>query len=214
MGFTDPEFSLDDEALIRGALRGLDVDDLRQRGVVRLDLAEDLLPFVDGGFATPTGKAEFLSPQLADLGLDPLPTYHPPRESAAGDPDLVARFPLSLLTPKSHTRFLNTSYSHLPKHGPPEGGPFVELDPTDAGARGIGDGDIVEVWNDRARLRLPARISERVRPGVVAVPFGWQQKDHGQAATANSLTNDTLTEWGGGVAYSDTLVEVAKSALL
>jgi hypothetical protein len=44
----------------------------------------------------------------------------------------------------------------------------------------------------------------------VAVPFGWWGTDHGGDATANSLTNDTLTDWGGGVAYSDTLVEVAR----
>ena len=53
------------------------------------------------------------------------------------------------------------------------------------------------------------RISDRVRPGVVAVPFGWWRSDHGDGPTANSLTNDRLTEWGGGVAFSDTLVEVA-----
>jgi anaerobic selenocysteine-containing dehydrogenase len=41
------------------------------------------------------------------------------------------------------------------------------------------------------------------------VPFGWWADHHGQPATANSLTNDTLTDWGGGVAYGDTRVEVA-----
>ena len=43
----------------------------------------------------------------------------------------------------------------------------------------------------------------------MAIPFGWWGADHGDEATANSLTNDTLTDWGGGVAYSDTLVEVS-----
>ena len=42
------------------------------------------------------------------------------------------------------------------------------------------------------------------------MPFGWWGDDHGQPATANSLTSDTLTDWGGGVAYSDTLVEVQR----
>ena len=76
--------------------------------------------------------------------------------------------------------------------------------PCDAAARGVSAGDRVDVWNDRARLTLEVRISERLRPGVVAVPFGWWEADHNQRATANSLTSDTLTDWGGGVAYSDT----------
>lgn len=61
----------------------------------------------------------------------------------------------------------------------------------------------------RARLVLETRISDRLRTRVVAVPFGWWDADHGGPATANSLMNDALTDWGGGVAFSDTLVEVA-----
>jgi anaerobic selenocysteine-containing dehydrogenase len=113
------------------------------------------------------------------------------------------------MTPKNHTRFLNTSYSHLPKHGPAEGAPFAELDPADAAARGIAEGDTVRVWNDRGALTLTARIGTRLRPGVVAVPFGWWSAQHGELGTANSLTNDTLTDWGGGVAFGSTRVEVA-----
>ena len=86
------------------------------------------------------------------------------------------------------------------------------MDPADATARDISEGDRVQVWNDRARLTLPARISDRLRPGVVAVPFGWWSDDHDEPTTANSLTSDTLTDWGGGVAYLDTLVEVERSA--
>ena len=52
------------------------------------------------------------------------------------------------------------------------------------------------------------KITERLRPGVVAIPFGWWSRHHPDGKVANSLTNDTLTEWGGGVAYSDTLVQV------
>ena len=110
-----------------------------------------------------------------------------------------------LLTPKTHTRFLNSSYSSPEHHGRLERGPYVELDPFDATARGLADGDLVRVWNDRAALTMPVRLTGRVRPGVVAIPWGWWGDD----ANANALTNDTLTDWGGGVAFWDTLVEVA-----
>jgi anaerobic selenocysteine-containing dehydrogenase len=210
MGFTEPKFLEDDEALIRSALKDTDIEALRGSGFIRLDVPDDLRPYADGDFATASGRAELSSETLARQGHDSVPAFVPPRESAAGDRDLASRYPLALLTPKHHTRFLNSSYTHLPKHGPREDGPFVEMDPVDAAARGVAEGDLVEVWNDRARLVLEVRVSDRLRTGVVAVPFGWWGTDHGGDATANSLTNDTLTDWGGGVAYSDTLIEVAR----
>ncbi len=208
MGYTDPDLFEDDASLIRRALAGVDVEALRTRGFHRIDVPEPLVPYAEGGFATASGKAEFRSSNGAG-GSDPLPSFTPAHESPLGDPALADQYPLILLTPKQHTRFLNSSYTHLPKHGPLEGGPFVEMHPADALARGLADGDPAAVWNNRARLSVPVRISERLRPGVVAIPFGWWGADHGAAATANSLTSAADTDWGGGVAYSDTLVEVA-----
>jgi anaerobic selenocysteine-containing dehydrogenase len=201
MGLDDPEFDLDDESLIRSALPSVDVDLLRKQGFMRLDLPVELLPYQAGGFETPDGKASLFSQALADAGHDPLPEYRPARESPGGE--LYEKYPLVLLTPKNHTRFLNSSYSK--HHGEREGGPFFEIDPADATARGIAEGELVRIWNDRGELQLPARLSHRLRPGVAAIPWGWW----GKAANANALTNDTLTDWGGGVAYFDTLVEAA-----
>lgn len=112
------------------------------------------------------------------------------------------------MTPKRHTRFLNSSYSHLPKHGPAEGSPYVELSAADAAARQLAAGDEAEVFNDRASLRLPVQIGTTVRPGVVVIPWGWWTTHHVDGKAANALANDTLTDWGGGVAFWDTLVEV------
>jgi anaerobic selenocysteine-containing dehydrogenase len=210
MGFTEPELFEDDESLLRSALHDVDLESLRQRGFARLSLPEDLRPYAEGGFATASGRAELYSDTLAAQGHDPLPGFSPPTEGIGGEEGVTERFPLVLMTPKNHTRFLNTSYSHLPKHGPPEGGPFAELDPTDAAARGIADGDAVRVWNDRGSLTLTARVGTRLRPGVVAVPFGWWSQEHGEHGTANSLTNDMLTDWGGGVAYGSTRVDVER----
>jgi anaerobic selenocysteine-containing dehydrogenase len=199
----DPAFELDDEALLRSALRGVDVELLRKQGFVRLDLPDDLRPYADGAYPTASGRAELRSDALARQGHDPLPAFEPARESPAGDPELAQRFPLVLLTPKTHTRFLNSTYTA--HHGRLEAGPYVELDPRDAAARDLAEGDTARVWNDRGELRLPVRLSGRVRPGVVAVPWGWW----GEQGAVNVLTSDTLTDWGGGVAFADTLVEVA-----
>lgn len=211
MDFDEPCFTDDDETLLRAALPTVDLAKLERDGWWRVPYPADGRPWGDGVFPTPSGRVELVNPRLAQLGQPALPTYVAPREGPDGDPDLYARYPLQLLTPKHHTRFLNSSYSHLPKHGPAEGGPFVELDPVDADSRGLADGDTAAVWNDRARVEVPVRISDRLRPGVVAIPFGWWMRHHPDGRVANSLTNDTLTEWGGGVAYSDTLVQVARA---
>jgi len=214
LGRTEPWLYDSDEELIaqrldlgHERLSGLTPDVLRAEGYVRLRVPERLVPFAEGGFPTPSGKVEFRSAAAEAAGLDPLPTFTPAHEGPAGDPGLLARYPLQLLTPKTHPGFLNGSYSVLPRHAP-DGGPFVEIDPTDAADRGIADGDAVLVRNDRATLQLVARFSDRVRPGVVAIPFGWWRGQHPDGGCANSLTNDTLADAGGGVAFSDTLVEV------
>ena len=71
----------------------------------------------------------------------------------------------------------------------------------------------MRVWNDRGELQLPMRLSTRVRPGVVAVPWGWWANQYPDSSStgpvANSLTNDTLTDRGGGVAFWDTQVALS-----
>jgi anaerobic selenocysteine-containing dehydrogenase len=198
-GMEGEEFHQTDEELVASALVGVDVATLRRTGFVRLDLPGELTPYADGGFAAAGGKAELWSRSLEERGFPGLPDYREPE---------VGGFPLLLLTPKRHSRFLNTSYSMLAGHAGPEGGPFLEIHPADAADRRIEEGGWLEVHNDRGRLRLKAHLTDRVPVGVVAAPFGWQAADHGGDGVANSLTPETPTDWGGGVAYSDARVEV------
>lgn len=206
LGLTEPSLFDDDMTVLRDALPTVDLDQLRRDGWMRVPFPETGTPWANGGFPTESGRVEFASARLERMGQPRLPTFVAPREGPTG-PN-ADRFPLQLMTPKHHTRFLNSGYSHLPKHGPAEGGPFVELDAADAAARGLADGDTARVFNERASLEVPVKISARLRPGLAAIPWGWWRDHHPDGKVANSLTNDTLTEWGGGVAYSDTLVEV------
>jgi anaerobic selenocysteine-containing dehydrogenase len=207
MGYTEPELYEDDMSALRAGMPTVDVDRLRADGWVKMPYPDDGRPFGDGVFPTASGKVELSSASLAALGQPALPTYVPSTEGHTSP--LAARFPLQLLTNKQHQRFLNGSYAHLPRHAGPEGGPWVEMCAADAQARGLDDGQCAEVFNDRGRLELPVKITDRVRPGVIAVPWGWGSAGHPDGNVANSLTNDTLTDWGGGVAFYDTLVEVA-----
>jgi anaerobic selenocysteine-containing dehydrogenase len=206
MGLTEPSLFDDDLTVLRDSLPSVDLDALRRDGWMKVPYPENGTPWADGGFPTSSGRVEFASARLEAMGQPRVPTFVPPVEGPQGP--AAERFPLQLMTPKHHTRFLNSGYSDLPKHGPAEGGPFVELDAVDASARGLVDGDTARVFNERASLELPVRISDRLRPGLAAIPWGWWRTHHPDGHVANDLTNDTLTEWGGGVAYSDTLVQI------
>jgi anaerobic selenocysteine-containing dehydrogenase len=204
MGLTEPSLFDDDLTILGDVLPTVDLDELRRVGWLEVPYPESRTPWADGGFPTDSGRVEFASERLEQMGQPRVPVFVAPQEGPTG-PN-ADRFPLQLMTPKHHTRFLNSGYAHL--HGRTEGGPFVELDPADAAVRGLADGDTATVFNDRARLQLPVKISDRLRPGLASIPWGWWRTHHPDGKVANSLTNDTLTEWGGGVAYSDTLVQV------
>ena len=205
MGFDEPELHESDGSLLDRLLAGVDAEALRRDGVIRLPLPEDLRPYADGGFATPSGRHELANADLEAGGHGRLPEHRDAVEGTRGA--LRDRHPLVLMSAKVHQRFLNVSYSHLPAHAEPEGGAYCEMTAADAGARGIADGDLVRVHNDRGSIVVPARVpaEPRTMDGMVIVPFGW-----GWPACVNALTSDTPTDWGGGVAFSDTLVEVVR----
>jgi anaerobic selenocysteine-containing dehydrogenase len=209
---TEPALFEDDYTALAACLPGVDLKALRRDGRVRVAYPATGLPFPDGVFPTPSGKVELASESLSAMGHPRLPAFIPSSESPWGNPALAQRYPFILLTPKQHRRFLNSSYAHLPKHGPKEGGPYVELNAEDADRLGLGEGDEAVVWNDRASLRLTVRITDRLRSGVVAIPWGWWSRHHPDQQTPNSLTGDALSDWGGGTAFSDTLVAVGTTS--
>jgi anaerobic selenocysteine-containing dehydrogenase len=198
----------DDHTVLADCLPGIDLEQLRERGRIRVDYPENGLPFPDGKFPTPSGKVELVNNALSSMGCPSLPSFVPASESPWGNPALAQKYPFILLTPKQHRRFLNSGHAHLPQHGPREGGPYVELHPADADRAGLAEGKDAIVWNDRGLLRLPVRITNRLRPGVIAIPWGWWSQHHPDNLTPNHLTGDTLTDWGGGTAFSDTLVAI------
>src|SRR4051812_32002310 len=78
MGLTEPSLQDDDITLIRQALgsghrnlEGVTFEALREKGWIRLNLPKPWLPYAEGKFFTPSGKCEFFSQRMADMGLDP-----------------------------------------------------------------------------------------------------------------------------------------------
>jgi anaerobic selenocysteine-containing dehydrogenase len=218
MGFDEPCFRDSDEDLCRQALastsprmRGIAWDAVKESGWQRLSVPERFAPFAEGGFPTPSGKCEFYSEALARQGLDPLPFYNPPAESASSNPALARRYPLAFLSPPARN-FLNSSFANLKRFRDLEGGPRLEMHPEDAAARGIRDGDTVRVFNDRGSFTLSARVNGRPRRGVVVAPSVWWKKYSPDGGNANNVTGQRITDLGGGATFYDCLVEVERIA--
>jgi len=215
MGFDEPCFSDNDEDLARAAFKGgdsrmtgLDWETLKATGWQRLALPSPYAPFANGGFFTPSGKCEFYSASLAAQGIDPLPTFIPPRESASSDPERATRYPLAMISPPAR-HALNSSFANLPLFLESESTPWLDIHPEDADARGIADGQAVRVHNDRGTLMLTARVSDRTRRGVVVALSIWWRKLSPDGNNANSLTSQALTDLGRGATFYDVLVDVA-----
>ena len=220
LGFDDECLKDSDEEIARQALdvdhpalRGITLELLRERGWVRMNLPDDFAPFADGGFKTPSGKCELYSETLAAAGLPGVPEFIPPRESRRSAPALAEKFPLALITPAAHA-FLNSSFANLPKQLRQERAPFVEINPKDAEARGIADGDRVRAFNERGSCELTAVVTTRAREGVVISPSVWWNKLSPGGMGVNQLTSQALTDLGGGATFYDALVEIAKLSVV
>jgi anaerobic selenocysteine-containing dehydrogenase len=218
LGFEEELFAESDEDLVRMALGGDDPllegvtwEALERDGYARVAVGDDWRPYAEGGFGTPSGKAELHSAALEAEGHDPLPAHVPAVESPAGDPALAARYPLQLVTAKWSLHFLNSQYANLPRHLAAEGAMPVDLSAEDAASRGIADGASVRVFNDRGAVLATARVGSRVPRGVVALPSGWWASLSEGGASANTLTADRMTDLGTGCAFHDALVEVERS---
>jgi anaerobic selenocysteine-containing dehydrogenase len=188
-------------------MRGVTFEELAERGWTRLNVPRPYLPFAEGNFATPSGKCEFYSARLAEMGIDPLPTYTPPRELPETAPELAARFPLVLISSPRHY-FLNSTFVNidsLRKNAEPE----CMLHAADAERRGIPDGARVVVYNDRGEFTAIAHVGEQVREGVLWAPSIWWAKLAPDDTNANATTSQGETDMGGGPVLYDNLVEVA-----
>ena len=180
----------------RGAVAGLDAEGVRGAGPIRLAAGEGQR------FATPSGKLEFYSEQLAAQGLAPMPDWQPDPQEVAD----AARWPLRLLTAPGYFQ-AHTAYAGVAFLRRREGEPVAILHPDDAAARGLADGARVRLHNERASVGLVLRVSDEVRPGVVLVP-GQRPDGETVSGTVNMLVSGRYTDLGDGATYQSTFLDV------
>jgi anaerobic selenocysteine-containing dehydrogenase len=201
MGYTDACFQDSDEALCRLAFEGaIDFDQLLRDGFAPLNVPD--APFAQGGFPTASGKCEFVS------SVHGLPDHIPNYELASSD----ARYPLAMISPPARN-FLNSTFVNVKSLRDIEGEPLLEISAPDAAERGIEDGSIVTVFNERGTYRCKASISERARPGVVNGLGIWWRKLGLDGKNVNELTSQRLTDMGCGPVFYDCAVQVKASTV-
>jgi len=193
LGFDDPCFTDSDEELVDALLEGFDEGDLRTRGWHKIDLGQGPVPHAEGAFGTETGRVA--------LHAD----YLPPAEVA--DAKLAERFPLAMITPKTHL-FLNSTFANQRRQRSAQPSPSVVLHPADASVRGVDDGDQVRVFNSRGSFVCAARVSDDARAGVLVAPMGWWNSDYAEGRSGQATTSQALTERGNAPTFNDNRVEV------
>ena len=118
-------------------------------------------------------------------------------ESPAGDRQLAATFPVRAADPQAAHAVPELQLLAAAQARPARGRPVRRADRRRRRARWAWPTvELAEVCNDRATVRLPVKITERLPPGVVAIPLGWWSSQHDDGKVANSLTNDTLHRLG------------------
>ncbi|WP_313017299.1 molybdopterin-dependent oxidoreductase [Atlantibacter hermannii] len=207
----------------RAAMPDENMPDFAQLQVQRRHLfkSEPYVAFADNirdpenhPFATPSGKIEIFSKRLYDMHHPEIPalSHYVPAHEGPEDA-LTEKFPLQLITWKGKNRANSTQYAN----------PWLQeaqtqklwINPLDAAPRGIKQGDKVRIHNDRGISMVPAEVTPRIIPGVVAMQAGawWQPDadgvDHG--GCANVLSSTRITPLAKGNSHQTMLVEVEKA---
>jgi len=159
---------------IAGVNPPLTLERLKKEKMVRLNVPTELYdPFVSLGFLTPSGRFEFYSEDMVKANEAMAnwvpPLIHTPKRK---------EYPLQLLVSR-HRVFMQTQFTDFPDLRAIAGNePWMQINPADSVVRGINDGDLVEVLNDRGQLKVKVRLSQAIPPGVVQMWFGYRASEY------------------------------------
>ncbi|MFP4489718.1 MAG: DMSO/selenate family reductase complex A subunit [Bacteroidales bacterium] len=164
---------------------------------------------------TPSGKIEIFSTELYSAGqpgeIPAVPKYI--REWDNPFDEKAGQYPLQAMghhyNPRVHSTHHNNEWTMdaFPQR--------VFINPADAGKRGIADGDMVRIWNERGTMILKCRITKRMMPGVIDIPQGaWYAPDKNgidRGGNVNILTSERWTPFAKGNAQHTIMVDIKKA---
>jgi DmsA/YnfE family anaerobic dimethyl sulfoxide reductase A subunit len=165
--------------------------------------------------ATPSGRIEIYSTRLAEMGLagvPPVAAFIPEWEGGPWDP-LARKYPLQAFG-RHYQRRTHSIYDNVDwlEESQPQ---RLFINPIDAGARGLEDGDLARVFNDRGEMSIRVRVTRRIMPGLVDIPQGawWTPDARGvdRRGNVNVLTSERPTPGARGNAQHSILVQVERA---
>ena len=162
--------------------------------------------YLDGGFNTPSGKAEFVSSLLEEIGgegCEALPSYREPAMSPLSRPDLAEEYPLVLGLGARLPMYQHTRTFRLPWTRALSPDPHADVHPDDAAAAGIADGEWMKIVTPCGEVTVRAHVTRLVRSGDVHMYHDWLQ------ANANDLIDgDYLDPISGFPGYRSSLCKI------
>ena len=157
------------------------------------------------GFKTPSGKFELKSSILEKAGFDGLPTYREPPEGPVAAPQMAEKYPLIFNTGSREPMYTHSRHRNNPRLRELKPDPQVDVNPADAQARGIKQGEDAIVETPAGKITVKANITNLAQPGVVHMFHGWPQAD------VNTILARTLDPISGFPAFKSQLCQVRKA---
>ena len=222
----DPEanafYAKSDEEMMRAivdtpasAALGIDLDTLKEKNVLA-DREENWIHWEDQKWSTRSGRLEFYVENPAariNIGMPinkedyHLPVYREPFEAYEGS-EQYKKYPLFHYCERTRWH-MHTQYNDVPWLRELDPEPYLRMNPADAEARGLKNGDVVEAYNDRGHCVCKLKYDMAIRPGMVSSPKGWPRKFY-ISGSYQELTGDHLNLFHQNTSFDDTLVEVRK----
>jgi len=170
------------------------VEEFRKTGIIKypdvtfVAFQKQIEDFENNPFSTPTGKIELFSTKMWEMNRpDDIPAI-PKHIAVEEGPEssLTEKYPLQLfgwhIKRRCHSTFDTSDW--MEEIATQE----LYINPVDAAARNIKDGDMVRIFNDRGEVRIPAKISSRIIPGAITMPQGgWYKPDSNGVDTRGSI---------------------------
>jgi anaerobic selenocysteine-containing dehydrogenase len=197
MGYDDPAFGWSDEELLRRAADAVSMPGGPADGK---RLARGLAQPYDFPGGTPI-QLQTVVPMTADGRIHLVPESLGPRPYAWRPP--AGAGSLALISPASPDLITSTMGEYNLDRL------TVMLHPDDAAARGLTAGRPVRVSNELGEVHCHLAVSDRMRPGVAAMPKGAWRRSSLNGKTATALCPDTAQVVGDAACFNDARVDVA-----
>jgi anaerobic selenocysteine-containing dehydrogenase len=164
------------------------LDDLKKQPIIYTLPPLECRKYLKHGFNTPSGKVEIYSQKLKDHGYPPLPEFKDLDASLTAETASPGNYPL-IGTTRRPGVYVHTRFRNIPALQKLEPEPLARLHPREAQSRKIADGDLVAVQSPNGMIKVKAKVTDEVSPGVVIIDFGWGNPGD-QEPNVNILTSD------------------------